>query len=549
MREIATCQLRLRKRPLPPAIGLAVFCAAALILLRSTPTTTVFQYEGIAFAYTDIFVIIAAGLGGLGCGLLSFVILFIGEFLRVGGDFSLYAVSTYLILILISAWFAYAGFFRGFRKSALCCLLLSAVLALCWMVTFTIAIPGEDFENIFRNRSYWRLFLGALPETALSVALITLFFRYAPAKVKYSIGSGWLYAGSGQDEEERWQIMAIRVTAFSLVEAVILSLSAIVCTDLFAASESGTVFNVRYILSMWRQNLRLGLMMMCTAIPLAYLFNTLIMKYVVHPIHAMSFLMERYFKVSEEERARALPNLDIHTGDEVERLYHSLQKMVADMGTYIDRALEQERKSARLTHEFMLALAKAVDAKDHYTSGHSVRVARYAREIARRMGKTPEEQESIYIMGLLHDIGKIGVPEAIINKKGKLTDEEFLKIKEHPALGYGILKFVKEIPTLATGARWHHERYDGHGYPDGLSGENIPEEARIICVADAYDALTSNRAYSTIRPQADVRAEILRCRGSQFDPWIADIMVGMIDDDPDYKMCEPAAHSATGKSA
>ncbi len=148
----------------------------------------------------------------------------------------------------------------------------------------------------------------------------------------------------------------------------------------------------------------------------------------------------------------------------------------------------------------LAALAKAVDEKDHYTSGHSERVAKYAKELAKRMGKTEAEQEEIYVMGLLHDIGKIGVPESIINKQGKLNDEEFQKIKEHPAMGSEILKNVKELPKLATGARWHHERFDGRGYPDGLSGLIIPEEARIIAVADAYDAMTSNRAYSKIRP-------------------------------------------------
>ena len=102
---------------------------------------------------------------------------------------------------------------------------------------------------------------------------------------------------------------------------------------------------------------------------------------------------------------------------------------------------------------------------------------------------------------------------------------------------------------MATGARWHHERYDGRGYPDGLSGENIPEEARIICVADAYDALTSNRAYSKIRPQGEVRAEILRCRGTQFDPQFADIMISMIDDDPEYKMREYSPDSRKTNAA
>lgn len=141
-------------------------------------------------------------------------------------------------------------------------------------------------------------------------------------------------------------------------------------------------------------------------------------------------------------------------------------------------------------------------------------------------------------MGLLHDIGKIGVPEAIINKKGRLTDEEFQKIREHPMMGHAILKYVEELPGLATGARWHHERYDGTGYPDRLAGTTIPQEARIIAVADAYDAMTSNRAYSAIRPQGEVRSEVERCKGTQFDPEIADIMLRMIDDDTQYTMHE-----------
>ena len=105
-------------------------------------------------------------------------------------------------------------------------------------------------------------------------------------------------------------------------------------------------------------------------------------------------------------------------------------------------------------------------------------------------------------------------------------------------MGYDILKNVKELPSLAVGARWHHERYNGRGYPDGLSGESIPLEARIIGVADAYDAMTSNRAYSSVRPQEQVRSEIERCKGSQFDPVIADVMISIMDDDKDYRLHE-----------
>ncbi|MBQ7563003.1 MAG: HD-GYP domain-containing protein [Lachnospiraceae bacterium] len=326
--------------------------------------------------------------------------------------------------------------------------------------------------------------------------------------------------------------------ALSIVEAIVLVVVATVISSIFEATANEVSFTFAFFISGWKNHLRMALLMLCAAVPIAYYLNRFVIVYVVDPINAMSFQMERYFETDEEHRDRKLPELDIHSGDEIERLYHSLQKMVGDMGGYIDRVLLEEQKSAHLTRGFMIALAKAVDAKDRYTSGHSARVAAYSREIAKRMGKTEEEQEQIYVMGLLHDIGKIGVPEAIINKNGRLTDEEFAKIKEHPGIGHEILKNVTELPGLATGARWHHERFGGGGYPDGLSGLDIPEEARIIAVADAYDAMTSNRAYSNVRPQEEVRAEIIRCKGSQFDPGIADIMVAMIDDDKEYKMRE-----------
>ena len=196
------------------------------------------------------------------------------------------------------------------------------------------------------------------------------------------------------------------------------------------------------------------------------------------------------------------------------------------------------RRAEEMTREMMLALSKTVDAKDHYTNGHSQRVAKYAMEIARRMGKSPEEQEKIYEMGLLHDIGKIGVSEEILNKTTRLTDEEFAKIKQHTTIGYSILRQISVMPELAEGARSHHERYDGRGYPDGLKKDAIPQSARIICLADCYDAMTSTRTYSRAKQQDEVRAEIVRCKGSQFDPEIADIMISMIDDDTEYTMHE-----------
>jgi len=209
-----------------------------------------------------------------------------------------------------------------------------------------------------------------------------------------------------------------------------------------------------------------------------------------------------------------------------------LQKNLADEVEI--KTQENENLSLRIVQ----TLAEAIDAKDNYTNGHSGRVAKYTREIARRFGYSQKRQDEIYMMGLLHDVGKIGVPDAVINKPAKLTEEEYAQIKTHPVMGDRILKNIRERPKLAVGARWHHERYDGTGYPDGLSGDKIPEEARIIAVADAYDAMTSRRSYRGILPQDIVRNEIKNGKGKQFDPAFADIMLAMIEEDEDYTMRE-----------
>lgn len=202
---------------------------------------------------------------------------------------------------------------------------------------------------------------------------------------------------------------------------------------------------------------------------------------------------------------------------------------------FMIRSNRKQEQFARLRN-VVEALAAAIDAKDAYTNGHSGRVAEYAREIGRRCGYSEKKQDDIYIMGLLHDVGKIGIPDAVINKPGQLTPEEYEVIKTHPSVGAQILSKSADMPKMAAGARWHHERYDGAGYPDGLSGRDISEEARIIAVADAYDAMTSRRSYRDVLPQEVVRSEIENGKGSQFDPTYADIMLQMIDEDKDFQM-------------
>ncbi|MGN0367854.1 MAG: HD domain-containing phosphohydrolase [Wujia sp.] len=195
-----------------------------------------------------------------------------------------------------------------------------------------------------------------------------------------------------------------------------------------------------------------------------------------------------------------------------------------------------KREVETLLDETIVALGSTVEAKDRYTSGHSKRVAKYAKMIANRMGKSGEEQKEIYYAGLLHDVGKIRIPDEIINKEGKLTDEEFNYIKLHPVAGYHILKGISQNRRFSEGARFHHERYDGKGYPNGLVGEDIPEIARIIGVADAYDAMASDRSYRKALPQEVIRGELVKGKGTQFDPNIADIMISLMDEDTDYKL-------------
>ena len=216
-------------------------------------------------------------------------------------------------------------------------------------------------------------------------------------------------------------------------------------------------------------------------------------------------------------------------------LHNSLQQQVEDRTKELK---EEKNNSEKLLIELTQALATTIDAKDKYTSGHSRRVAEYSKMLAAALGKDEKEQQEIYLFALLHDIGKIGVPDWIINKQGKLTAEEYAEIKKHPQIGYEILKSITILPNLKAGVRWHHERFDGSGYPDGLTGDDIPEFARIISVADAYDAMTSNRSYRNSLPQDIVRSELKKHISTQFDQKVVEKMLEIIDADKSFLMRE-----------
>ncbi len=171
-----------------------------------------------------------------------------------------------------------------------------------------------------------------------------------------------------------------------------------------------------------------------------------------------------------------------------------------------------------LFYKTIKSIASALDAKDPYTHGHSVRVTLYALILAQSLGLNEKELEDIETAGLLHDIGKIGIPQNILCKQGRLTDEEFQVIKTHPLNSERLIASVKKLGTISNCIKNHHERWDGRGYPNGLKGEAIPLSARIIALADTYDAMTSTRSYRKALDHSVAMEEIARCSGTQFDP-------------------------------
>ena len=219
-------------------------------------------------------------------------------------------------------------------------------------------------------------------------------------------------------------------------------------------------------------------------------------------------------------------------------IYQRNKKIAKYQESEIKLLKNQHKAVKRLFRQTATALVNAIDAKDAYSHGHSIRVAEYSMRIAQIYGMSEEDCTKVYYAGLLHDVGKIGIPNSIINKKGKLTDEEFETIKSHSEMGNQILSSISEYPFLCVGAHYHHERYDGNGYPGEYGKESIPEIARIIAVADSYDAMTSNRSYRNALPQNIVRKEIENGIGTQFDPEFAKIMLRLIDEDINYDMRE-----------
>ena len=217
------------------------------------------------------------------------------------------------------------------------------------------------------------------------------------------------------------------------------------------------------------------------------------------------------------------------------RVNHMIE--LVNLQNQLYREVEQKtHENKALFMQVVSALSTAIDTKDVYTKGHSSRVAEYARMIAKISGYSDAKLDDIYMTALLHDVGKIGIPDGILNKPSTLTPEEYEKVKSHSRLGAAILKNIENDPNFEKCALYHHERYDGTGYLGGLKGEAIPEEARIIAVADAYDAMSSDRSYRSHLEQEEIVRELKNGMGTQFDPKFAEIMLSIVEEDKDYKL-------------
>ena len=224
-----------------------------------------------------------------------------------------------------------------------------------------------------------------------------------------------------------------------------------------------------------------------------------------------------FFTLETPDYAKLMATLN-----ELNELKSSLEIQVATR----TRELDEEKQSyGELTLETLSSLAEMIDAKDHYTNGHSFRVAAYAKGMAKLMNFSSRDVEQIYFAGLIHDVGKVGINESILTKPGKLTPSEYAIIQSHSLLGGNILKGIKQFKIFEEVARSHHERFDGTGYPDKLKGDDIPFAARIVAVCDTFDAMTSDRSYRKALKDEVAINELINVKGTQLDPNCVDIFI------------------------
>ena len=206
-------------------------------------------------------------------------------------------------------------------------------------------------------------------------------------------------------------------------------------------------------------------------------------------------------------------------------------KQMQEIKRINDELEETNEKLEQAYLECVQTLRYTVEAKDTYTRGHSDRVSEFSVLIGKKLGLPEEQLKILRIGGLFHDIGKIGIPDSILQKETKLNDDEYSEIKNHPSIGAHILGAASIFKDIIPIVKHHHERYDGRGYPSGLAGENIPYLARIAAVADTFDAMTSKRSYRDALDLQYVKDEFERCKGTQFDPQIAEVFINILNND------------------
>jgi HD-GYP domain-containing protein (c-di-GMP phosphodiesterase class II) len=220
--------------------------------------------------------------------------------------------------------------------------------------------------------------------------------------------------------------------------------------------------------------------------------------------------------------------VDVKTRNEIGELAETFN----DMSTSIEHAVDQLKKAAHENHLLFInsvrMLAAAIDAKDPYTRGHSERVARYSIAIGKNLSLPEKEMRSLRISALLHDVGKIGIDDRILRKPGALSDDEFEVMKQHPAKGAAIMSGVAQLIDIIPGMKYHHEKWGGGGYPDGLESEQIPMQARIVAIADTFDAMTTNRPYQKAMELGYVVEKIKSFAGTRFDPRVVDAFVNAV---------------------
>jgi len=235
-----------------------------------------------------------------------------------------------------------------------------------------------------------------------------------------------------------------------------------------------------------------------------------------HPINRLAGASSRFAAGDLSTR------VSVRTRNEIGELAHSFNVMADE----IEDQIRKLKRAARENHELFMgtirAMAQAIDAKDPYTRGHSMRVNRYSVIVAKELGLTGTQLREIHVSSLMHDVGKIGINDAILQKPGKLTDEEFEIMKTHTVLGANIVAPIRQMKRIIPGLRWHHERMGGQGYPDGLSGDQIPLMARIIAIADTFDAITTHRPYQKAMTFDEALEVLERLKGVALDGKIVD---------------------------